>query len=93
MSPIKSVMIGGPATIRVSAATALICAGLLAAAASVSLADESGTSFWLPGQFGSLAAAPGQPGWALATVYYHTSVSAGADVAIDADSQVMVDGL
>ena len=33
-------------------------------------------SFWLPGQFGSLAAAPGVPGWAMATVYYHTTVSA-----------------
>src|SRR6202040_951139 len=45
------------------------------------LADESGVSFWVPGFFGSLAAAPQQPGWALATVYYHTSVSAGGDVA------------
>jgi hypothetical protein len=45
------------------------------------LADESGVSFWVPGFFGSLAAAPQQPGWSLANVYYHTSVSAGADVA------------
>jgi hypothetical protein len=45
------------------------------------LADEGGVSFWVPGFFGSLAAAPQQPGWSLATVYYHTSVSAGADVA------------
>lgn len=75
-------------TLRASAATALICAGLLSTTASVSLADESGTSFWLPGQFGSLAAAPGQPGWALATVYYHTSVSAGADVARSRELQI-----
>jgi hypothetical protein len=34
----------------------------------------------LPGQFGSLSAVPPHPGWSLATVYYHTSVSAGADV-------------
>src|SRR6266852_9863161 len=45
------------------------------------LADEGGVSFWVPGFFGSLAAAPQQPGWSLATIYYHTSVSAGADVA------------
>jgi hypothetical protein len=45
------------------------------------LADESGVSFWIPGFFGSLAATPQQPGWSLATIYYHTSVSAGADVA------------
>jgi hypothetical protein len=62
-------------------AVALLTIGFLSTMVSVSIADESATSFWLPGQFGSLAAAPGQPGWALATVYYHTSVSAGADVA------------
>src|SRR5262249_44272306 len=56
------------------------------AAASVlfsqaALADEGGVSFWLPGLFGSLAASPQQPGWSLTSIYYHTSVSAGADVA------------
>ena len=45
------------------------------------LADEGGVSFWIPGLFGSLAATPQQPGWALADIYYHTSVSAGANVA------------
>jgi hypothetical protein len=45
-------------------------------------ADEGGVSFWIPGFFGSLAAVPQQaPGWSVSTVYYHTSVSAGADVA------------
>lgn len=45
-------------------------------------ADEGGVSFWIPGLFGSLAAVPQTtPGWSVATVYYHTSVSAGADVA------------
>jgi hypothetical protein len=47
------------------------------------LADEGGVSFWVPGFFGSLAAAPQQPGWSLATIYYHTSVSGGADVALE----------
>jgi hypothetical protein len=36
-------------------------------------------SFWLPGQMGSFAAAPADPGWSLATIYYHSSTSAGAD--------------
>jgi hypothetical protein len=45
-------------------------------------ADEGGVSFWLPGFFGSLAAAPLQPGWTTSMTYYHTSVSAGADVAL-----------
>jgi hypothetical protein len=74
--------------LRVSAATALICVGLLSATSSASLADESGTSFWLPGQFGSLAALPETPGWAIASVYYHTSVSAGADVAAAREIQI-----
>src|SRR5215470_5872106 len=47
----------------------------------VAVADEGGVSLWLPGFFGSLAAAPLQPGWSLATIYYHTSVDAGGDVA------------
>src|SRR5262245_4177749 len=51
------------------------------AAPITATADEGGVSFWLPGLFGSLAAAPQQPGWSLTSVYYHTSVSAGADVA------------
>ena len=50
-------------------------------APTIAAADEGGVSFWLPGLFGSLAAAPQQPGWSLTSVYYHTSVSAGADVA------------
>ena len=61
-----------------------IAAFALAAIASAprsASADEGGVSFWLPGFFGSLAAAPQQPGWSLTSIYYHTSVSAGADVA------------
>jgi len=76
------------AALRASAATALTCVGLLSATSSVSLADESGTSFWLPGSFGSLAAAPGTPGWAVASIYYHTSVKAGADVAASREIQI-----
>jgi hypothetical protein len=74
--------------LRSSFTVALLCAGLLSISASVALADESGTSFWLPGTYGSLAAAPGTPGWAVASVYYHTSVSAGADVAAAREIQI-----
>lgn len=49
--------------------------------ATESRADEGGTSFWLSGSFGSLSAIPLTPGWSLATIYYHTSVSAGGNVA------------
>jgi hypothetical protein len=55
--------------------------GAVIAVPTVATADEGGVSFWLPGFFGSLAAAPQQPGWSLTSIYYHTSVSAGADVA------------
>src|SRR5580693_8052032 len=48
----------------------------------ISLADEGGVSFWIPGFFGSLAAAPQQPGWSLATINYYTNVSAGGAVAL-----------
>jgi hypothetical protein len=54
--------------------------GALVCAPPMALADESGTSFWLPGLFGSLAAAPQQPGASVATIYYHTSVFAGRNV-------------
>jgi hypothetical protein len=59
--------------------------GALAAATSLgsqrASADEGGVSFWVPGFFGSLAAAPQVPGFSIANIYYHTTVNAGADVA------------
>jgi hypothetical protein len=85
MSLVKSVW---PPALRVSTATVLLCAWFLSATATISRADESGNSFWLPGTFGSLAATPGQPGWAFAAVYYHTSVSVGADVARSRELQI-----
>jgi hypothetical protein len=57
-------------------------AALLALPAQVARADEGGVSFWLPGFFGSLAAVPAQaPGWSVTSIYWHDTVSAGADVA------------
>jgi hypothetical protein len=38
-------------------------------------ADEGGASFWLPGQFGSLAATLTKPGWSLSFTYHHASTS------------------
>src|SRR6266508_3166411 len=67
-------------------ASALLGAAI--AVPTVALADEGGVSFWLPGFFGSLAAAPQQPGWSLTSIYYHTSVSAGADVARAREFQI-----
>jgi len=59
----------------------VLAIGLLAFGNTIARADEGGVSFWLPGQFGSLAAVPLQPGWSAATIYYHTSVRGGGDVA------------
>jgi len=58
-----------------------LVAATIAMFSQSALADEGGLSFWVPGFFGSLAATPQTPGWSLATIYYHTSVKAGADVA------------
>ena len=68
-------------SIRPAAAIALLALATIVSGPRCGLADEGGVSFWLPGFFGSLAAAPQQPGWSLTSIYYHTSVSAGADVA------------
>jgi hypothetical protein len=60
------------------------CAVTIAALAfcpELSRADEGGVSFWVPGNYGSLAAAPQVPGWALGAIYYHTNVAASGNVA------------
>ncbi len=67
--------------LRFLKAGACALSALLLLSPGISRADEGGVSFWVPGFFGSLAATPQQPGWSLANIYYHTSVSAGADVA------------
>lgn len=61
--------------------TALLALALLsnspALIATRANADEGGTSFWLPGQYGSLIAVPTTPGFSLPLIYYHSSVDAG----------------
>ena len=67
--------------IRHGAAAALLVAAAVTSIPRASLADEGGVSFWLPGQFGSLAAVPSQPGWQFASIFYFTGVSATGAVA------------
>lgn len=55
-----------------------LCALALMANTQVARADAGGVGFWLPGIFGSLAAAPGVPGWAYASIYLHLQANAGA---------------
>ena len=76
MQNMRSATAAGSALARCS-----IAAVFLATAPQTSLADEGGISFWIPGLFGSLAATPQRPGFSFASIYYHTSVDAGADVA------------
>lgn len=66
---------------RMGKAVAAITFLAIASIPTIASADEAGVSFWIPGFFGSLAATPQQPGWSAAAIYYHTSVSAGGDVA------------
>jgi len=60
------------------------CAAAVAAlvlCTDVSHADQSGSSFWFPGQFASLAAVQQTPGWALSVIDYHSSVAAAGSAA------------
>jgi len=59
----------------------LVALALSVVGASLSLADEGGVSFWLPGEFGSLAAAPQVPGWALGIINVYESEQATGAVA------------
>jgi hypothetical protein len=68
----------GPAT----ASAILLAACLLTVSLNDARADENGVSFWVPGFFGSLAAAPQQPGWSMAVINYYTNVSASGNAAV-----------
>lgn len=60
---------------------AVLVAAAVASMPKSSLADEGGVSFWLTGQFGSLAAVPQEPGWSIASTFYHTSLNGEGAVA------------
>ena len=62
--------------------TACVAFAAVAFTTTMSLADEDGVSFWIPGFFGSLAAAPQQPGWSLTSILYNTNVSASGNAAV-----------
>jgi hypothetical protein len=62
--------------------TACVAFAALVSATTMSLADEDGISFWIPGLFGSLAAVPQQPGWSLTSIFYNTNVSASGNAAL-----------
>src|SRR6516225_6696496 len=65
-----------------SAAVVLAISAAIFSIPKSAFADEDGTSFWIPGLFGSLAAAPQQPGWSLTSILYNTNVSASGNAAV-----------
>lgn len=67
---------------------AVLAAGAMASSSPAAFADEGGVSFWLPGLFGSLAAAPQTPGWSFAAINYFTSVHGGGAVGAAREIQV-----
>src|SRR5262245_28515635 len=70
-------------------ALAMVCAALLTP--SDARADEGGVGFWLPGQYGSLIAAPQSPGWSLPAIAIGSSVDGGGEVA--ASRQITIGGI
>ncbi|MBR0692269.1 transporter [Bradyrhizobium lablabi] len=54
-----------------------VCVLAVTAIPHAAFADQGGVSFWLPGAFASLTAAPAVPGWAYETIYIHLQQSAG----------------
>jgi hypothetical protein len=71
--------------------TAAVSFIVIVCSASISYADEGGVSFWIPGLYGSLAAAPQVPGWAVGIIDLYNPVSAGGNVA--AARQVTINGI
>ena len=67
--------------VRSRLATAFIVFAAIACSTNLSKADEGGVGFWFPGLFGSLAAVPQVPGWALGIVNLYNPVSASGNVA------------
>jgi hypothetical protein len=57
---------------------ALAALAIAAISAPRAAADEGGVSFWLPGQYGSFAAAAPTPGWSMPLVLYNYGGAIGA---------------
>ncbi len=73
---------GLPYTVRSNLIRGALALAVVFLVPTITRADEGGVSFWLPGLYGSLAAAPqAAPGWSLYTFNYYTNVTAGGSVA------------
>ena len=85
---VLSERLAGRLAVRSLRAATLLALAALIATSKVSRADENGISFWIPGLFGSLAATPQQPGWSLTSIYYHTTVSGGGNIALSKEISI-----
>jgi len=66
---------------RLRPVAAIFAFATITCSPGVSLADEGGVSFWIPGLYGSLAATPQVPGWSIGFVDLYNPVSASGNVA------------
>ena len=71
----------GRLNVRAGLTAVFFAFAAFARSTNTSQADEGGVGFWFPGLFGSLAAAPQVPGWAIAILDLYNPVSAGGNVA------------
>lgn len=62
--------------------------GLGLLVSSIAPADEGGTSFWLPGQYGSFAAVASDPGWSMPLIYFHADQDAGGSIEFPSDGRI-----
>lgn len=74
-------------TVMIFSALMLIVGGLISPGA---YADEGGASFWLPGQYGSLAAVPAEPGWSLPLIYFHSAADANGSKSFESGGRIKV---
>ncbi|MBE1284476.1 MAG: phenol degradation protein meta [Rhodobacteraceae bacterium] len=70
------------------AARACLTLSVVLGANNIAFADEGGVSFWLPGQYGSFAAIPPEPGFSMPLVTYAYSGDASASRPLELGGQL-----
>jgi hypothetical protein len=77
--------------IRAALSTIFFAFAAFTCSINTSHADEGGVSFWFPGLYGSLAAAPQVPGWTIGIINIYNPVSASGNVA--AAREITINGI
>jgi hypothetical protein len=81
----------GRLNVRASLTAVFFAIAAFACSIDASRADEGGVSFWFPGLYGSLAATPQVPGWAIGFIDIYNPVSASGNVA--AAREITINGV